>query len=224
MNRLLLFLMLIILSQTANSQKKEIRELVLAVVEKAVPPDFAYFHLVDSSFILRYAETRFDEQVFRTFFKENPDFDPEEFTTENTKTKKICWSGFKIPRARVNPYEKIPKYESQFSVVTLLPWSTPDSVLEAKRRNSKYAAVFLRIKDNWTEEEKNEAVRKEQERYANSLKPEDRKYFAISTPIFSRNHRYAIVEVRNAVRGWCQVYKKVRGKWIYQITLWHWVA
>jgi len=223
MKRFLIFIaMLFFVTGTALAQQKDIQNLIVAVVEKAVPPDFSYFHLVDSNFILRYATHLFDKQVFKTFLTENPDFDPEEFADANTR--KINWSCYEIPKARVNPYAKIPHYESQFSVVTLLSSDTPDSVLEAKRRNNKSAGVFLKKQEHWTDDQKKEAIQKEQERYANSLKPEDKKYFEISTPIFSQNRYYAIIEVRNAVRGWCQVYKKVEGKWVYQITLWRWVA
>lgn len=209
---------------TVTGQKKEIQQLVVAVVEKAVPPEYSYFHLVDSSFISRYATTYFDPLEFKTFYKENPGFDPEAFKAANAKAKKINWNKFKIPRARINPYKKIPHYESQVWIVTLLPWSTPDSVLERKRLDNKSPGVILKIKETWTEAQQKEAIQKEQERYANSLKPEDKRYFEISTPVFSRDRRYAIIEVRNAVRGWCQVYKKIKGKWVYQVTLSHWMA
>ncbi|MCD2423324.1 hypothetical protein LQ567_11175 [Niabella pedocola] len=216
--------LLSLITGTVTGQKKDIRHLVRAVVEKAVPPEFAYFHLVDSSFISRYSTAYFDPLEFKTFYKENPRFVLEAFKAANARAKKIYWGKFKIPRARINPYENIPHYEGQFSVVTLLPWSTPDTVLEAKRRNNKYPGVILKIKETWTEAQQKEAIQKERERYANSLQPEDKKYFAISSPIFSKDRRYVIIEVRTALEGWCQVYKKIKGKWVYQVTLSHWMA
>ncbi|MCF3111645.1 hypothetical protein LL912_22855 [Niabella sp. CC-SYL272] len=222
--RFLILIILPFIAGTIFGQKKDIRQLIGAVVEKAVPPEFSYFHLVDSSFISRYATTYFDPLEFKTFYKENPHFDPGAFKAANAKAKKINWRKFKIPRARINPYGKIPHYESQVWIVTLLPWSTPDSVLERKRRDNKSSGVILKIKESWTKVQQNEAIQKERERYANSLRPEDKKYFAISTPIFSKDRLYAIIEVRTALEGWCQVYKKVKGRWVYQITLSHWMA
>ncbi|MBO9593376.1 MAG: hypothetical protein J7599_10750 [Niabella sp.] len=222
--RFLILIVLPFIAGTTFGQKKDIRQLVQAVVEKAVPPEFTYFHLVDSSFISRYSTIYYDPLEFKTFYKENPRFDAEAFKAANDNAKKINWNKFKIPRARINPYEKIPHYEGQFWITTLLPWSTPDSVLEEKRRHYNSPGVILKVNEQWTEAQQNEAIQKERERYASSLKPEDKKYFAISTPVFSKDRRYAIIEVQTALEGWCQVYKKVGRKWVYQVTLSHRMA
>ncbi|MGJ7033948.1 hypothetical protein [Niabella hirudinis] len=219
---LILMVLLSFLTIGAFGQQKDIQNLVLSVVEKVVPAEFSYFHLVDSSFILRYPG--FDKQELKAFLKENPGFDPEAILAERTKAKKFNWSDFKIPRARINPYEKIPHYDGRSAQILTLAWNIPDSTEQKIRRNNKHFDVVLKLDKDWTKAQQRAAIQKEEERYASRLKTEDKKCFVFSTPAFSKNRRYAIIEAKTAREGWCLIYKKIKGKWVYQITLSNWMA
>ncbi|MCL9804897.1 hypothetical protein NAT51_05160 [Flavobacterium amniphilum] len=217
--RTLIVILFFTISTSFFAQSNEIQALFEACSKDAVPDDFDYFNLVDSSFIMTFDRYDLDVVDDKEFLEKYKDFNPEEFAQKAKSTKKINWRQFNHPKARMYSFDSIPKFPCcmRNNIVVL---SDEESVL--KISFVAYNQLRIETGKNRSEEEINELAEAAWDHYEKSTAKEKKVYFKFSTPVFSENKKYALIKINNSGSGKYYVYKLENGLWknIYRFGYW----
>lgn len=192
-------------------QNDRIEQLINEVSEAVVPKDFNYFNLVDSSFAIDMKHLTFFNSRLKTFVENNPEFKLSASNGSDT----INWRNYKITRAHIYAYDDIPKFATHSRTVHLIPFNTPKAEVDSLNRNKKYNEVFVPVKKRWSESRiEKEVEKKWDERNMNTIQ-ENKTYFIFSTPVFSPDNKYAIIQIiRGGENSITYVFKQEDNKWI----------
>lgn len=203
------------LSIICYSENNEIEKLINKAAEIVVPKDFKYYNLVDSSFVLNVNHLTRYNPLLEKFIKNNPDFMLSEFLSSSNSVEKVDWNNFKIEKAHLYSYEDIPKFETHFKIVTIIPTNTSQHILDSLNSIKKYNEVIVPVKKWWSKKRiEKETKNKWDERHKNTLL-ENQKYFMFSTPVFSSKYEYAIIQlIVGGERGITYVLKKTDNNWM----------
>jgi len=197
------------------SQNNEIEELVNKASEIVVPKDFKYYNLVDSSFVLDIDRLANSNPLLEKFIKNNPDFKLSEFPSLSNGLGKLNWNNYKIEKAHLYSYNDIPKFATHLKLVTIISDKTSKSELDSLNRIKKYNEVIVPVKERWSKKRVEKEVEKKWGERNQSVELENKKYFKFSTPIFSSDHKYAIIQlVTGGERSITYIFKKVNNYWI----------
>ena len=216
------FYLLLLLSCLSFGQAKEnIEELINIAYKEIVPADYNYFNLVDSSSVMKLNKYDLDFREHKKFFEENPDFNPEEFITKATIAQRLNWKDYIIEKAVIKAYKDFPRYAYHVRVSGLVPFNTPQRVIDSLKSNKRYDIV-VPVKKSWTKKRIEKETEKKWQEYDAGFKPEDRNIYRFYTPLFSDDKLYAIVQLDGSGQGKYIVFKKVNGQWtkIYDFGMW----
>lgn len=197
-------------------QSLEIEKLVNEASKKVVPKDFRFYNLVDSSFILDINRliSSFNPQLEK-FIKNNPDFKLSEFLSASYDLGKIDWHNYKINGVHLYPYNDIPKFATHLQLVTIISYKISKSKLDSLNHCKKYNEVIVPVKKWWSKKKIKKEVEKKWNERNESTILENKKYFNFSTPIFSLDFKYAIIELVTGGEGsTTYVFKKIDNDWI----------
>ncbi|PXV68068.1 hypothetical protein CLV62_10299 [Dysgonomonas alginatilytica] len=209
---LLIFLSYSIFSFSQNS---EIEKLVNVAYKTIVPKNFKYYNLIDSSFILDLKRTISCNPQLEKFIQANPDFKLSEFLSSSNSLDRISWYNYKIEGANLYSYNDIPKFATHLQIVNLIPFKTSKSVLDSLNHNKKHNEVIVPVKRWWSKSRIEKETKKKWDERDESTILENKKYFKFSTPIFSLDFRYAIIElITGGETSTTYVFKKVDNNWI----------
>lgn len=216
MKKLILFIFLFCFTVLCLGQNIEIEKLVNKASKKVVPKDFRFYNLVDSSFILDINHLISSRNpLLKKFVKDNPDFNLSEFLSASSDLEKIDWHNYKLNGVHLYSYNDIPKFATHFRLTTVIPHKISKYELDSLNHTKKYNEVIVPVKKWWSEKRiEKEVEKKWNERDENTIL-ENKKYFIFSTPIFSLNFKYAIIELVTGGEGsTTYVFKKVDNDWI----------
>lgn len=198
-------------------QSREIEKLANEAAKTIVPKDFRYFNLVDSSFIMKIKHSTLSNYnpKLDEFIKDNPDFNVQEILSLSEKAERISWHNYKIDRAILYQYNNIPKFATHLRIIHEIPFETSQFIQDSLNQNKKYNEVILPVKKSWSKKRRNkEANKKWEERDKNTVL-ENKKYFIFSTPIFSSNGKYAIMQLITGGEGSITyVFKRKNKNWV----------
>ncbi|NDV47212.1 hypothetical protein D0T49_09160 [Paludibacter sp. 221] len=214
MKKLIIF---IFLSYTilSFSQNNEIEKLVNKASGIVVPKDFKYYNLLDSSFVLDVNRLINYNPLFEKFIKNNTDFKLFEFLSSFDSLEKISWSNYKIEKAHLYSYDNIPKFATHSKLVTIISYKTSKSELDSLNRIKKYNEIIVPVKKWWPKKRIEKEIDKKWDEREKNTVLENQKYFEFSTPVFSSNYKYAIIQlITGGERSMTYVFKKVDNDWI----------
>lgn len=195
-------------------QNIEIQKLVNEVSKVVVPKDFRFYNLVDSSFILDIMHLIPYNPEFEKFTKDNPAFKLSDFSSATNELGQIDWNNYKINGAHLYPYNDVPKFATHLRLTTILSHKISKLELDSLNHFKKYNEIIVPIKKWWSKKRiEKEVEKKWTERDTNTIL-ENKKHFRFSTPIFSSNQRYAIIEIiTGGERSITYVFEKVNSNW-----------
>ena len=156
----ILTLILIGIAFNGFSQDSEIKSLIYSVAQDCVPENYKYFNLIDSSFILYLEKSSFDRFDEIKFSNKNNDFKLGEFVKNNKKSKQFLWEPFSIPKAIINDYKHIPKFESSTRTNILVSKRIKKSTFDSLVQNRNYNEIVVKVGKNWSSKRKKRKIDK----------------------------------------------------------------
>ena len=224
MIKLLTIISFVLFSTFSFAQKNELQNFISQAYQQIVPANFAYYNLMDSSFVTEFDKYSLEKDELQDLLKNNPDFPLDDFIRKGNDTALISWANYKLNKANVYSYNYVPKFSSQIRINRLVPYNTSQQVLDSLEKAKKYNEVIVPVKSSWSDNRKRKEIEKAWTKYAASKKSEDKIYFRFSTPIFSHNGLYAIITLNQADRGATHIFKKVDGRWTEIFMFRRWVS
>lgn len=223
MKKPILFLFLCSFTFLCLGQNLEIEKLVNEASKTVVPKDFRFYNLVDSSFILNINHLTSYNPQLEKFIKNNPDFKLSEFLAASNNLKKMNWHDYKINGAHLYSYNDIPKFATHLQLTTIIPYKISKSELDSLNNNKKYNEVIVPVKKWWSKKKIKKEVQKKWNEQNERVILENKKYFKFSTPIFSLDFKYAIIElIIGGEKSTTYVLKKIDNNWIpFSVISWY---
>lgn len=218
--------LLVFTSTLGFGQSQKINELINQAYPEIVPSNFKYFNLIDSSNILRldkYSLDTFNIEI-RDFLKNNPDFSMPEFIEKSKVARKINWRDYSIKKSRIYSYDSIPKFESGFWRTITVPYNTSKKIFDSLEKKKEFDEIVIRVKANWNDDKIWEVATKKRKQDEMQIRKEDRRYFSFSTPLFSDDNKYAIIQLNKTSQGHCCIYKFQNNQWIKVLVFGGWVS
>lgn len=208
------------------AQHSETELLLNVACKNVVPKEFHYFNMVDSSFVMDFDKYSLDvrERENKIFLDDNPEFNPEEFIALANKAKPQSWEGLKIENAVLYSKNTIPRFPTWHRNTRLIPYNTPKRTLDSLEQNKKYDELIIRVKESWSQKKIDRVTNKAWRNYYDTIPPEKRTYFRVSTPLFSSNGKYAILQVNKAGSGACYIFQKTDGGWKQVYIFGRWIS
>jgi hypothetical protein len=212
---------LLLFSSSLFAQNDEIKSLLETCIKDAVPNDFKYFNLVDSSFIMKLDEYSLNYIDDKKFLNDYKDFELLDFLKGLKSTKKLNWKSFNLPNAKIYSIDSIPKFsENLRSNVIVIDESNSEIVIDFINHRQ---LRLLTGKSN-TEKEIDEAIKSAWANFDKTISKENKVYFKFSTPILSDDKKYAIIQINNSGSGKYYIYKKEKKSWVKIYTFGYWVG
>lgn len=195
-------------------QNIEIEKLVNEVSKIVIPKDFRFYNLVDSSFILDINRVISYNSQLEKFIEKESDFKLSEFLSASNNLGEINWHNYKIDGAHLYPYNDIPKFTTHLRLTTIISSEISKFELDSLNHTKKYNEIIVPVKKWWSQKRIDKEVEKKWNERNNNIILENKKYFIFSTPIFSPNYEYAIIEIITGGEGSVTyVFKKVNNNW-----------
>lgn len=212
--RKLILLIFLFYSTFCIGQNIEIEKLVNEVSKIVIPKDFRFYNLVDSSFILDINRITSYNSQLEKFIKKHPDFKLSEFLSASNNLEKINWHNYKIDGAHLYSYNDIPKFATHLRLTTIISYEISKFELDSLNHTKKYNEIIVPVKRWWSQKRIDREVNKKWDERNDNTILENKKYFIFSTPIFSSNYEYAIIEIITGGEGSVTyVLKKVDNSW-----------
>lgn len=210
------YLFFLILPLGVFSQNLEIEKLVNQLVEDEIPADFEYFNLVDSSFA-GLQDPWLKDEIKEVAIEFNlTDLNPEDFLI-HPKDSVLNWNDYKIEKARINSYNKIPKLFFNLYRYIIVNDKISKAELDSLYQNKNENEFIVPVKNHWGKKRIRKETEKIKRDYENSFRMEDREYYSISKPKFDSSGKYALIGISRSQGGSYFLYKKENANWI-QIT------
>ena len=203
------------------AQNNEVKSLLEACIKDVVPSDFEYFNLVDSSFTMELDKYSLNDIDDRKFLNEYQDFELLQFLDDLKSTKKLNWNSFNLPNAKTYSIDSIPKFSENLRT----------NVIVINENNSKIVVDFINHRQlrlvtgkSKTKKEIDEAIVQAWENFDKAIRKENKVYFKFSTPIFSDDKKYALIQINNSGSGKYYIYRKEKSSWVKIYTFGYWVG
>lgn len=217
------FIFLLLFPTILFSQNSEIEKLINSIVEDEIPKQFSYFNLVDSSFTFQVFFPHFEEDLKEIISDYKiQDLDYNDFF-QDRKDSVINFDYLNIDKARIYNEETIPHHFKLIKKTTLVPFNYPKDRLDNLNENKYFDELIVPVRKNWSKKKINKKVDKAWKDYEHSIKIEDKVFYCISTPLFSKDKKYSLITLKRNNAGHYLLYKKENDEWI-QISDFGWWA
>lgn len=208
------FIFLLLFPTILFSQNSEIEKLLNSIVEDEIPKQFSYFNLVDSSFIFQVRFPHFENDLKEIIYEYKiQDLDYNEFFKDRNDSI-LNFNNYNIEKARIYSEAKISNHFKLLRKAILIPFNYPKDKLDSLNENKDFGEVIVPVRKNWNEKKINKKVDKAWNEYEKLIKIEDKVFFYISTPLFSKNKKYSLITLKRSNGGNYLLYKKENDKWI----------
>ena len=207
-----LFISIIFFNQ-ANCQDKVVKGLMEQVVLDHIPVDFKYFNLIDTGLGIILGKGFYKEFEFKNIFmKKYNDFPLEYFIAYKASTS-IIWLEYQLPKAKVYTYAQIPKFQSSARETKFLHHKLERSHIDSVKNNLDYTEIAIVYRGKLTRKRASKISKRKWRKHDMLIRKEDKSYFNFSNPIFSKDFKYAIVEVSTGSSSAKFIYLKTDNEW-----------
>ena len=197
----------------AKAQNALIRDLINQVAKEIVPSENSYYNLVDSSFIIKVDKYTLDEREKYVLLKLHPNF-PISLLEQVSDSTILTWKIFKLDRARYYSIVEMPRHMSNgYRISKIVSNNYSQFQIDSINQKISSSELYVKVKQKWNERKVQKAYERAWKRNDSLIQKEDKIYFSFSTPIFSKDHKYAVVRVR---------YGSVEKSLIYEWDSNHW--
>lgn len=206
------------LSCYVKAQHSFLQNFINDVAEAVVDKDFRYFYYVDYGYGYDGQEKENVIEMCNELKKKYPDF-PEDLL-EKSDTTSVSWVGCVLKKGKVVSQKEFNnKYRHMFGIVRHeMPYNTSKKVLDSLN-NLKHDEVYAAVKRGWSDDRIERAMQK-----AMYDKREELCCYRFCTPVFSKDKKYAIIEVNTLGSGQSYIFKYKNGRWIKIQELGWWIS
>lgn len=172
------------------SQENDVVAVLNSFVKYEVFDHFNHFYLNDQSLVLPKEKITLYKLQKRNLLLKYPDFPLQLLDTATTNV--LHWKVFNIEKAKYHSDATTKSHPKDLYTVHFITYKTSQKELDILQKNRKPYTFYIKNNKRWSDTERKiksgrvwDSLRKSQ--------LEERYYFHISTPIFSKNRKYARV-------------------------------
>jgi hypothetical protein len=190
MNRIFFLFCCFINISNLFSQENDVVAVLNSFVKYEVFDHFNHFYLHDKSLVLPKEKITLYKLQKRNLLLKHPDFPLQLLDTATTNM--LNWKVFNIKKAKYHSDTATESYPKDVYTVNFIPFKTSQKEFDSLQKNRKPYTFYVKNNKYWSDKNRWLKAYKTWDSIRKSG-GEERYYFYIGVPIFSKNRKYARV-------------------------------